>query len=223
MNQPSIGLTVLLALSALATAHADTGITASVGTTGAGLHISTPVAAALNARVGINGLSISRDGNTSNVDYDYKLKMATIDALLDYFPMGGAFRVTAGLAYNGNKIDVHGRPKSSGTYTLNGNVYPAAAVGSLNGKVDFNKVAPYLGIGWGNAVAADKGWGFSTDIGVLFQGSPNASLSNTGCTALAAVCSRIATDVAAEERSLKDDTDSFKAYPVLRVGVSYKF
>lgn len=223
MNKPSIGFAVLLTLSAIGAAHADTGITASVGTTGAGLHLSVPVAAAVNARVGVNGLSISRTGNTAEVDYDYKLKMATVDALLDYFPMGGAFRVSGGLAYNGNKIEVNGRPKNGATYTLNGHVYPAAAVGSLNGQVDFNKVAPYLGIGWGNAVAADKGWGLSTDIGVLFQGSPNASLSNRGCTALAAVCTQIATDVAAEQRALKDDTDGFKAYPVLRVGVSYKF
>ncbi|WP_426112240.1 hypothetical protein [Massilia sp. PWRC2] len=223
MKKFSIGFAALLTLSTMGVAQADAGITASVGTTGAGLHVSVPVATALNARVGINGLSISRDGNTSDVDYDYKLKMATVDALLDYFPMAGGFRVSGGLAYNGNKIDVNGRPKSSGTYTLNGHVYPATAVGSLNGTVDFHKVAPYLGIGWGNAVAADKGWGFSTDIGVLFQGAPNASLSNRGCTAIAAVCSQIATDVAAESRSLQDDTSSFKAYPVLRLGVSYKF
>ena len=45
----------------------------------------------------------------------------------------------------------------------------------------FNKVAPYLGIGWGNPVQNGKGWGMISDIGVLFQGSPKTTLTVT-CT-----------------------------------------
>lgn len=213
---------LLLTLSSLGAAHASPGLTVSAGTTGAGLHLSMPVNSALNARVGVNGLSVSRDGNTDDVDYDFKLKMATADLLLDYFPMNGAFRITAGAVYNGSKIEVSGRP-TAGTYTLNGHVYPASAVGSLNGQVDFRKVAPYLGIGWGNAAAENKGWGMSTDFGVLFQGAPKTELSNQGCTAGATVCGQIASDIAAENNALKDDTDSFKAYPVIRFGISYRF
>jgi hypothetical protein len=222
MKKTSFAAALVLALATMSVAHAEVGLTASLGTTGGGLHLSVPVAESTNVRFGFNGLSVSRDGNTDDVDYDFKLKMATVDALVDYFPMKGAFRVSGGLVYNGNKIDVSGRP-TGGTYTLNGNVYPASAVGSLNGEVDFRKVAPYLGIGWGNAVAADKGWGLSSDFGILFQGAPKTTLSNTGCTAGATICGQIASDVAAENRSLQDDTDSFKAYPVIRIGVSYKF
>jgi hypothetical protein len=223
MKTKVFALGVLVTLSTLSAAHAEVGVTASLGTTGAGFHLSMPVLEKINARVGLNGLSFSRDGNTDNVDYDFKLKMATVDALLDYFPMNGGFRVTGGIVYNGNKIDANGRPSGNGTYTINGHVYPASAVGSLNGRIDFRKVAPYLGIGWGNAVAKDKGWGFSSDIGVLFQGEPKTSLTNNGCTASATDCTQIAADVAVENRSLQDEVSSFKAYPVLRVGVSYKF
>lgn len=223
MKKTSIGLGILLALSTMGVAQADTGITASLGTTGAGLHISLPVMSKMNVRFGVNGLSHSQDGNTDDVDYDFKLKLSTVDALLDYFPMDGAFRLSGGISYNGNKIEVNGRPSAAGTYTLNDHVYPAAAVGSLNGQVDFRNVAPYLGIGWGNAVAKDKGWGLSSDIGVLFQGSPKTALTNQGCTAPTAVCGQIAADVAAENRALADETSDFKAYPVVRIGVSYKF
>lgn len=89
--------------------------------------------------------------------------------------------------------------------------------------MSFNKIAPYLGIGFGNAVAADKTWGFSTDIGVLIQGSPSTSLSNTGCTASASVCSQIASDVQAENLELKEKVKDFKLLPVVRLAVSYKF
>jgi hypothetical protein len=223
MKKTSISLGMLLALSAMGAAHAATGMTVSLGTTGAGLHISMPASPQTNFRFGVNGLSNSQNGNTDDVDYDFKLKLSTVDALVDYFPMGGAFRLSGGISYNGNQIDVTGRPAAGGTYTLNDHVYPASAVGTLNGQVTFRKVAPYLGIGWGNAVATEKGWGLSSDIGVLLQGAPQTALSNHGCTAPAAACAQIATDVAAENRALADETSEFKAYPVVRIGVSYKF
>lgn len=203
-------------------AQAQVGVSGDLGTTGLGVHLSVPVQPNLNARFGLNYLNYSYDTNTSNVNYDFKLKLQTFDALLDYFPMDGGFRVSTGLVYNGNKIDAKAKRNSNGTYTLNGTTYSAATAGNINGNIDFRKIAPYLGIGWGNAVK-DSGWGFSTDLGVLFQGSPNTSLTNSGCTAPAAVCAQLASDLAAENRSLSDKVHSFRAYPVLRVGVNYRF
>jgi len=203
-------------------AQAEVAVTGDLGSTGLGAHISVPIQPNLNARFGLNYLNYSYSSSTTDVDYDYKLKLNTFDALLDYFPMDGGFRVSTGIVYNGNKIDVVGKPTATGTYTLNGNTYTAANAGTINGNIDFRKVAPYLGIGWGNA-NKEKGWGFSGDLGVLFQGSPNTTLTNSGCTATAALCSQLASDVAVEQVKLADDVSSFKAYPVLRVGISHRF
>ncbi|MGJ9419565.1 hypothetical protein ACHAC9_17655 [Massilia sp. CMS3.1] len=214
---------LLVTLAAASTAQArEIATTVDLGTTGLGLHLSTPVAPNLNARVGLNFASYSYDGNTSDVEYDFKLKLATVDALLDYHPWGSAFRVSGGLVYNGNSIDANAKPNANGTYTINGRTYSSAMVGDLSGKIDFRKTAPYLGIGWGNAVAA-AGWGFGMDLGVAFQGSPKTSLASRGCTAPAPVCAQVANDVAAENAKLADEVKDFKLYPVIRVGVSYRF
>jgi hypothetical protein len=213
---------LLVALASANAAHAaDLAATVDLGTTGLGLHLTAPLAAQLNARVGLNYASYSYDGNTSDVDYDFKLKLATVDALLDYHPFASGFRVSGGVVYNGNKIEANAKPKN-GSYTLNGRAYPSALVGTLDGNVDFRKAAPYLGIGWGNAVQA-TGWGFGMDLGVTFQGSPKTSLTNSGCTAPALVCAQLARDVAAENAKLADEVKDFKLYPVVRVGVSYRF
>jgi len=217
-------LAVLAGAASMSAAAADFGLSVEAGTTGLGIHAVVPVQKQLNARIGTSLLNYSFDGSTSNVDYDFKLKLKTLDALLDWYPADGAFRFTGGVVYNGNKITANGRPTAAGTYTLNGNTYTAASAGTLNGQVDFRNFAPYLGIGWGNAVAGDKaGFGFNADLGVLFQGSPRTSLANNGCTAPAPVCTQLAADVAAENVRLRDEVKDFKAYPVLRVGVSYRF
>lgn len=223
MKHTVIAIACLSALCFNATARAEVGVTASVSTIGLGLHASIPLKAAWNARFGVNALSSSTDESTNDVDYDFKFKLATVDALVDYFPMEGAFRVSGGIVYNGNKFEASGRPKANGTYTFNGRTYAASTVGRLDAEVTFNKVVPYLGIGWGNPVAADKGWGLSSDIGVVFQGKPKSALSNRGCTATATVCAQIASDLQVENRSLQAEMDDFKLLPVVRVGVSYKF
>lgn len=223
MNKKIAAAGLLAALSITSAARAELGITGSLGTTGLGAHVSIPIQPQLNARLGINALEYDYEGSTSDLDYDFDLKLRTFDVLLDYFPRDSGFRITGGIVFNGNEIDAIGLPTAGGTYTLNGRTYSTATAGTLTGTVDFRDVAPYLGIGWGNAVAHQKGWGFSADLGVMFQGSPRTSLTSTGCTAPAAVCAQLAADVAAENAELNDELDDFKTYPVVRIGATYVF
>ena len=215
-------VSILLVACAAGSAQArDLAATVDLGSTGLGLHISTPLAARLNGRVGLNIANYSYEGSTSDLDYDFKLKLKTVDALLDYHPFDGSFRVSGGVVYNGNKIDARAKP-SGGTYTINNVPYNAATVGDLSSKITFRKAAPYLGIGWGNAVKA-AGWSFGTDLGIMFQGTPKTQLASNNCTALPILCSRLASDVAAENVKLGEEVKDFKLYPVIRFGVSYRF
>jgi hypothetical protein len=210
------------ALSIASSAQAGTGVELDIGTTGLGAYVSVPIQPNLNARFGFNFAKYSSSGNTDDVFYDLKLNLKTFDALVDYFPADGGFRVSAGAVYNGNKFDTHAKPLLFGFYTLGNNTYSASSAGSIDGTINFRKLAPYLGIGWGNAAAA-PGWGFVADLGVLFQGTPHSTLGNQGCTASVAICARLVNDLAVENLKLKDEMKDIKFYPVLRVGVRYGF
>lgn len=213
-----------LANPAWAQSQSEIGIAGHIGTTGIGAHATFPIAPNLNARLGLGYLGYNYKGSTRDMEYDLDLKANTYDALLDWYPeKGSSFRITGGVAYNGNRIGVQARPNAAGRYAIQGNQYDAASVGKVTGKVDFNKLAPYLGIGWGRNLKDEKGWSFSTDIGVMFQGAPKTSLNASGCTAPAAVCNQFAADVARENAALSREVSKFKLYPVLRVGLSYKF
>jgi hypothetical protein len=214
----------LAALCASAAASAQVGVTADLGSTGIGAHVVVPFTSNLNARFGANGFHHNFNETSGGVDYDIHGKLQTFDVLLDwYVRTGGSFHLTGGLVYNGNRFTALAKPNQLGKFRVNGSVYNGSDVGVLDGQIDYRKAAPYLGIGWGNPVAADKGWGFHTDLGAFYQGSPNVQLESTGCRVAQALCTMLARDVAAERVRLGEDTDKLKFYPVVRIGLSYRF
>jgi hypothetical protein len=209
-----------------ATAQAQVGITADLGTTGVGAHLVVPMANHLNGRFGLNYLKHDFTTKSGSIDYDLKGKLQTFDVLFDwYLREGSSFRLTGGIVYNGSRFDARANPGRLGGLTVNGVQYTAADIGVLNGKVDFRKAAPYLGIGWGNALAPQRasGWSLNADVGAFYQGKARVSLASSGCTTSQAVCDRLAADVASERARLSDDASSYKIYPVLRASIAYRF
>lgn len=197
----------------LAEAGGNLALTAKAGTLGLGLEASTTLYENFNARLSANGFSYSSDETIDDIEYDLDVDLRSLALLLDWHVMKGGLRLSAGVLANGNEV------KGSapvGNYTIGD--APFTNVG-LDGEADFKSAAPYLGIGWGNAVAADKGWGFNLDLGVIFQGEPRVSLTPTGPNAGLVP----ANELEKERQKLQDDVDKFKYYPVLSIGISYRF
>lgn len=212
------------ALLASTAASAQVGVTADLGSTGAGFHLVVPMESDLNGRFGVNAFNHDFSKTSSGVDYGVKGKLQTVDVLFDwYLRTGSNFRLTAGLVYNNNHFDARAKADPLGMFTINGNRYTAADVGILSGRVSYRKAAPYLGIGWGNALAQDSRWHLNADLGAFYQGNANVQLASIGCTTSQTVCKTLASDVAALRDSFGDDLNKYKFYPVARASLSYRF
>ncbi|WP_194712334.1 hypothetical protein [Noviherbaspirillum soli] len=198
-------------------------LSVSAGTTGFAVHVVTPLNDKLSLRVGASLLEHDQSERTRSVDYDFQLRLRTIDMLLDYYPVDQGFRLTGGLMFNGNRIDAAGRPNASGGYVINNRRYSALEAGRLDGRIDFRNLAPYLGLGWGKAPRAEKGWGVALDVGAMLQGRPRVALATSGCGLPEPMCAQLAEDVSVERASLSDKVDNFRVYPVIRAGVTYRF
>ena len=187
-----------------------------VGTLGVGVDFSMPITDYLNARLNVNGFKYSYDTTQNGIDYSATATLLSAGALLDYYPMStNAFRISAGVYYNGNKIE--GDVGVVGS-TFNGNSY---ANGSVALESKFNEVAPYIGIGWGNK-GIEKGWGLSIDIGAMYHGEPGIDATVTTTLPLAAATA-LKNDVEAERAKLEDDFKSYSFYPVVMIGATYTF
>src|SRR6185436_20674854 len=157
-----------LALAAAGSAQAA-GIGARVGTTGLGADVAWDLAPTLSARLGYSGGSVNHDVSTDATTYHGKLNLKNLNTFLDFAPLGPFFRFTGGFVFNDNKFDVHTDQVSGGS--ISGTVKPEKSA------------APYLGIGYGRV--SGTGVNFYADLGVMFQGSPQASL-NANCGSLSA-------------------------------------
>jgi hypothetical protein len=193
-----------LALAAAGSAQAA-GIGVRAGTTGVGADVAWSLAPTLSARLGYSALKWNKDFDTDTVRYEGKLKLSNFNTLLDFSPFG-PFRLTGGFIFNDNKYDVRGDVTG----------------GSLSGTVKSGRsAAPYLGIGYGNV--SGMGVNFYADLGIMFQGSPRASL-NANCTSPgSAACTSLQSRVAAEQARVENELKDFKRYPVLNIGLTIGF
>ncbi|MDQ6956582.1 MAG: hypothetical protein Q9M21_05230 [Mariprofundaceae bacterium] len=205
------GLAVLLALGINTAAHADDlAIAAKVGTLGLGIEATTNIVPLFaNLRLQGNGFNYNTTITDTNVTYDAKLKLATVGLLADIYPFAGKFRITGGAYYNGNKLTMNARPL--GAVVIGGTTYTNPTVSTT---VDFNKFAPYVGIGWGDAISSGSPIGFSIELGAMYMGKPKTSIVAPGVTAA---------DIAAEKSRLDSSLKNMQFYPVASVGVNFKF
>jgi hypothetical protein len=198
---------VAAALAATAGVAQAGGVGVRAGTTGVGVDLGGDVIPTLGWRLGVSGMNVNTHVDTNDVRYDAKAKVLTGSLLLDWSPLG-PFRISGGFMPNRNKIDLTGQPGS-------GSSLPAGS--SLTGEVKPERsFAPYLGIGYGNVWT--RGVNFYFDLGVMFQGSPQVSLSCQ--SANPADCAAAQPRLEEERQRVQDKVDRYKYYPVANIGLT---
>jgi hypothetical protein len=203
----------------------EVGAGVRAGTLGLGGDIDVGLNNILTARLGFSGLTINQTVNVTDVTYGGKLKLSIPYAMIDVFPFSGGLRVTAGAVGSGPKFDVVARSNGSGSYVLNRTQYSGAELTSLSGQFKFsNSVAPYVGVGYGNVASSSHRLTFLADLGVMYGGTPEITLNATcSPSASATTCRKLVTDVGAEGRKLQADVTFLRWYPVVSLGLGYRF
>jgi hypothetical protein len=208
-------LIVLSACGQTQAAFDELAIAAKAGTLGIGGDLTTNLIPQVNLRGGVQWLAFGLGAEFGDIDYDLDVDFLNPLVMIDWYPFKGSFRVSGGVLFNGSELEL--RATSHQSIEIGDVVYAPAQYGTLTGKVDFRPTAPYIGIGWGNALDPDKRWGIVTDLGIAFTGSPNVDLSATGPDPT------LQAELAKEERDIQDDLDGFKFFPVASVSLFFRF
>jgi hypothetical protein len=198
-------------------------VTGRASTLGLGVEVTKSLVDFVNIRLGVNAFSYDRDdfgGDIEDIDVEYEvdLDLRSASAIVDLHPLRGGFRLSGGLLYNGSKIRV--TAKAAESYFFGGHEYTPEEVGNVTGDLDTLELQPYLGLGWGNAVGKYKKVGLVFDLGVVYQGSPDLTLT---ADSLFATAQDFLLDLGEEEARLEDEMKNLKYYPIISLGISFKF
>lgn len=195
--------------------HLGFRIAPRISTLGAGLEVAKGFSPNFGVRAGFNYFSYGYDATESDVSYDLDLELKNFAILADWHPFEGAFRLSGGILLNGNGLTGLAKPKApvaigNANYDLT----------SVNLDISYNSVAPYFGLGWDTTFGDDDNWGFAFDLGLIYSGSPDATLNVSGPDEANPL---LADDLNRERQELQNDLDTLKWWPVVSAGVVYQF
>ena len=211
----------------------------NVGTLGAGFSVGYEFNKYLKARVRAGFLSYDHDDTWSDVDVMGEFTGNNMGIMLDYHPFGGRFRLTAGLTISDLAVDVEGSMDRrmiaehvGKTYEFGGYQFIIKDE-DVTAKAEYkwNKVQPYLGIGWSSDGEGDAEVYFTFDLGVNFMGTGDLSVSYTGGADVIdpsgnkiEISNQVLENAIREEgKDFFDIADDICVYPVIQMGIGVRF
>jgi hypothetical protein len=205
-------VTALLLCAATPAAAESFALGVKAGTTGLGLEGTWRLTDAVNLRGGYYAFDYGTELEETGVEYDGDLRLRNAALFADWHVFRGSFRLSAGAINTGNEFV----GSADGQLELGQNVY----VAEVDAKVGWSTLAPYLGIGFGNAVQGGR-WSFSFDLGVMYTGSPSVRLDGT--VSDPALQAQFEEDLERERADLAEELSDAKYYPVVGIGFAYRF
>jgi hypothetical protein len=209
-----------MALSLGGQAYADRlAVGVGVGTAGAEAQLAFKV----NDFIALRGSGNFLDYDAEEIEgedvvYDAKLDATTVGAFVDLRPFKNAFVVTGGAFFGDRSVTLNAVP--TGSIDLGDTTYTASEVGTLTGSVGLGDTAPYVGFGFDSTFPGrGSGVGFRATVGAAF-GDPSVSLDASGSLASNP---DFQTDLRAEEEQVEEDADGLEIYPIVSLGLNFRF
>ncbi len=219
--------------------YQGTSVGGQAGLFGIGANLKGKFTDTLGVKVGFdkftyNDIEIVDDEVTYNFDVETQDFLATVD----WHPYAGSFKTSAGVVVNNSNLVGTINPTTATTFTFNNVTYSTDDIAKVDTSADFDPVAPYVGIGWDTSWTKKNGWGFTFDLGLIYQGSAtvdytvkykevpltgNAAVDAAAQSARADLIREIDANLEAEKKSLQTELDKYEFLPYIAIGVNYKF
>jgi hypothetical protein len=208
---------VCLGASSAATSVHAGEVYLGLGLPGVTLGYAHALSSAFGVRVEASTLGTRRERrNEEGVDYDARLKTDRVSLLADWYPLGGGFRLTGGIASNNYKLSLDASG-AGGSITVGATTYTTTADDGLLVQVKMPRTAPYIGLGWGHQ-SGPGGFRFGVDLGA-YIGKGKVTATPRGQLAAA----QAQADVDREVAEIRDGAGKIKALPQLGVSFGYAF
>jgi len=206
----------LLMTAGTASANDNIWFGAKAGTLGLGLETRWQPIPWLDLRAGLNRFDYEDNGAQAGIAYEATLELDSVYATANLrFPLS-PMRLSIGAFGNDNQLVMQSR--ESDAYVIGGRTYTNDEVGQLRSTTSFDSPSPYLGIGFDFELV--NRLGLNLDLGVLWQGDPVVTLTSDGSLSEDPSFQEAMED---ERRELERESEDFKAWPVISLGLHFNF
>lgn len=218
----ALGLAACLVAGSAVAQESALAVGGQLGTPGAGATVQYSVSPKVVLRGTVDVLSYDEDFSSDDVGYSGELDWTQGGVFVDLHPWSSPLFVSGGAYFGGRDVDFSA---TSGRAAEIGNVvFTPEQIGTLEGEADFGDAAPFVGLGWNNTFHTDNRFGFRATLGAAFGSDPEVTLRRTGGVVLpAAVAAQLNSELRNEERELEDDAADLKIFPVVQLGLTYRF
>ena len=198
------------------------GVAYKVGTLGLGLDLSY----AFNSKYVLRG-SFNAFSAFKNLKYEDKYfntygLIHNNGVLLDMHPWENAFYFSWGAFKSDSRVDLKYKPKSD-AIVIGEHKYPAMQVGNIKTSISLKrKINPYFGFGF-NSMDKNSKWNFILDVGAIYIDTPKAKIEAVASKGFEALQPILDNESKIENKKLNKKIKKYKIYPVLSIGVGYKF
>lgn len=127
----------------------------------------------------------------------------------EWHPFGTAFHVSGGLLLNVTEATADIVPTEPYEYS-DTKTFSPEKLGSLSGRASYPTLAPYLGLGFGDAL--DSRWSVLVELGAYYTGAPQFEMDGTGLIAPSAGNAAL----------LNEGFESFVLLPHFAFGIAYQ-
>lgn len=211
-----IAVSTMLSSSALAD-NAFVAVGLNLSTTGIGAEARTPIAEGFYGRLGANYFKYSQKFTDGEINLKGDLTLLSAPIMVDWHPFDNSgFRLSAGVAYNGNKVKAKGTPAQG--VTVNNVFFTPAQIGSVTAELTLgNAIAGVASVGYDSSFVSNGPLSFHFELGAMYTGKPKLSTSSTG-TGGDLFLREYKKDA---DKAFKDVEKYLKFFPILKIGVKY--
>ncbi|MEO1553847.1 MAG: hypothetical protein AAFR82_07905 [Pseudomonadota bacterium] len=205
--------------SGVAVADGDFAVSGGIGTMGGAVEGQIQVNEYFQLRAGANYLAFDEDIDVDEITYEGELDFSGLGAFIDVHPFKNSFFVTGGAYAGGKSIDL--TASSTVPVEIGGVVFTPAEYGRLEGDVSFDDVAPFVGLGFDTTFEGSGNWGFHILAGAAVFGSGDVSLEAVGGTL--SNDPFLQAELQNEIADIEEEIEDYELWPVVQLGLSYRF
>jgi len=213
------------------------GLATRIGFAGTGFDLATPLAKRFNLRAGTDFFGYDTSFQEQGANVGINLHLRSSHAALDWFPLGGHFRVSPQVVFgNNNRILATAIIPSGSTITLNGQNYISSYTDPLrgSGRIDFHKVSPGLSFGFGNVIPRERShWSVPVEMGFYYAGQPSLQIAFTGSACDPNLSPSVGCQPVSQDPGFQQNVAAFKVrndhnlsyasfFPIFSVGLGYR-